>query len=313
VTAVRTGAADDEVRGHLLARLGRQQAVGYVASRLVSEEAVQRWSAELPGGAVGDLRGASGPVPRPMLHSWVLPPADDAESPGWLARMREVTSEFGYTHGLATNYSHEYAADIHVGDALTSRSWVDSVSERKQTHLGPGHFVTSCIQVQRADGRVVGTVHVRNLLFRPESRGGGTGRNGTPADSILASAGPAWTVHFGRELLTGHAAASLDLDPIHHDIDTARAAGFPDVVASSLTTLALVDRFAAMLLPRHAAAAIELRLGQVLIPDDNLVLSPVPGVPGEGGSLTITGRHARGVHVTAAVHQDVGLRRPGCR
>jgi hypothetical protein len=181
------------------------------------------------------------------------------------------------------------------------------VSERKQTRWGPGHFVASRIEVQRPDGRVVGTVQVRNLLFRPEPRAGDTERHGTPAGSIPAPAGPTWSVHFSRELLTGHAAASLDLDPIHHDIDTARAAGFPDVVASSLTTLALVDRFAAMLIPGHAALAIELRLGQVLIPGDDLLLSSAPGVPGQGRSLTITGRHARGVHVTAAVHQDAGL------
>jgi acyl dehydratase len=311
VSSAESAAADlagrgDDVRDGLLRELGRSHAVGSPSPRPVSAEAVRRWWATMPRIDGRSTSAPVGPVPRSMLHSWVLPDPDDDAAVGWLDRVRAVTARFGLTHGVATNYAHEYIADVQVGDRLTARSWIESVSDRKRTRLGTGHFVASCIEVRRGDD-VVGMVRVRNLLFRP-APATPSAAPPTPSgavDGSTAYAGSTWTVALDRDAVTGHSAAAFDLDPIHHNRRAAEAAGFPDVVATVMTTLALVDQVAGLVDPGVRVSAIAMRMGVVLLPGDELVLSSErrAGQPGED-SLLVVGRNGRGPHVTAVVRHD---------
>lgn len=61
-------------------------------------------------------------------------------------------------------------ADIHqpirVGDRLTSHERLAAISPERQTHLGPGHFVTTVTEIYGADGDLVATIENIALRYR---------------------------------------------------------------------------------------------------------------------------------------------------
>ena len=86
----------------------------------------------------------------------------------------------GYTSVVATDCEQEYLRPLRPGDRITFDAVIESVSERKTTKLGTGHFVTTRMDV-RADGELVGHAslphpQVRAGAARPkDARGAETG------------------------------------------------------------------------------------------------------------------------------------------
>ncbi|HLG92588.1 MAG TPA: bifunctional MaoC family dehydratase N-terminal/OB-fold nucleic acid binding domain-containing protein, partial [Acidimicrobiales bacterium] len=76
----------------------------------------------------------------------------------------------------ATNCEQEYHRYLRPGDRLVMESVIESVSERKQTALGPGYFVTTRSDYRDAVGELVGTMRFRVLKFRPAASGDGPAR-----------------------------------------------------------------------------------------------------------------------------------------
>ena len=76
-------------------------------------------------------------------------------------------SEAGYTGTLATNSELEFERYLRPGDRLESSIVVESISDRKNTALGFGYFVTWVTTYTVGPGEVVGRQRFRILKFQP--------------------------------------------------------------------------------------------------------------------------------------------------
>lgn len=76
--------------------------------------------------------------------------------------------EAGLIATLATNSEFEIYRYLKPGDHITSVMVIESVSERKQTRLGPGYFITWVTTYHDQDGEAVGRQMFRILKFIPD-------------------------------------------------------------------------------------------------------------------------------------------------
>jgi hypothetical protein len=76
--------------------------------------------------------------------------------------------EAGYIATLATNSEFEIMRYLHLGEVITSTMVIESVSDRKQTRLGPGYFITWVTTYRDEQGAVVGRQMFRILKFQPD-------------------------------------------------------------------------------------------------------------------------------------------------
>lgn len=80
--------------------------------------------------------------------------------------------EAGFTGTLASNSEFEFDRYLHPGEMVTSEGIIESVSDEKQTRLGPGYFVT-WVTTYRSGDEVVGRHRFRILKFKPPAGPGG--------------------------------------------------------------------------------------------------------------------------------------------
>jgi hypothetical protein len=76
--------------------------------------------------------------------------------------------EAGFIATLATNSEFEIVRYLRLGEVITSTMVIESISDRKQTRLGPGHFVTWVTTFRDEHGDVVGRQMFRILKFKPD-------------------------------------------------------------------------------------------------------------------------------------------------
>ena len=81
----------------------------------------------------------------------------------------KALDEVGYVGTLATNSELEFVRYLHPGDHLHVESRVESISNRKDTALGRGYFVTWGMTYLTNDGEIVGRQLFRVLKFDPRS------------------------------------------------------------------------------------------------------------------------------------------------
>jgi len=79
-----------------------------------------------------------------------------------------VFDEAGFVGTLATNSEFEIVRYLRPGDVVSATTTIESVSEEKQTRLGPGRFVTWATTYSDQCGEVVGRQRFRILKFKPE-------------------------------------------------------------------------------------------------------------------------------------------------
>ena len=78
-----------------------------------------------------------------------------------------MLDEAGFLGTLASNSEFEIERYLHLGEIVSSRTVIESISDEKLTRLGPGHFVTWVTTYRdEADG-VVGRQRFRILKFKP--------------------------------------------------------------------------------------------------------------------------------------------------
>lgn len=87
----------------------------------------------------------------------------ESDGPGALS----VLDEAGFVGTLASNSEFEIERYLHLGEDVSSSTVMESISEEKQTRLGPGHFVTWVTTYVAGDGEVVGRQRFRILKFKP--------------------------------------------------------------------------------------------------------------------------------------------------
>lgn len=154
-----------------------------VAPDPVNQPMIRHWSAAFEdhnpvyADAAFAARTRFGGVVAPplMLQTWTMPtpkitgiaerggsPVEGQRNP--LAPLDEA----GFIATLATNSEFEIVRYLHVGETVTATTVIESVSDRKQTRLGAGHFVTWTTTYRDADGEVVGRQSFRILKFKPD-------------------------------------------------------------------------------------------------------------------------------------------------
>jgi acyl dehydratase len=282
----------------------------------VSEHAIRTWCSAIGEDdplhhdpAAARQAGLPGVIAPPvMLQTWTIPTGSQARacSPALHARARALASEAGFDAVVATDYEQEYLRPVRPGDRLTERSWVDTVSERKATALGPGHFVTIAFEFHDQYGEPVGRMRARTLYFapnpvppRPAQLSSGRDREGAGRSLPALEVPLTWTLIITASL------ASNDHEPVHHDHEVARRQGLHDIIASIVTTAGLVTRYIGARAGSPARLRrLSLRLAQPAIPGDVLTLRGRTTDAPDGREVWVRGAHERGTHVTAVALLD---------
>lgn len=76
--------------------------------------------------------------------------------------------EAGFIATLATNSEFEIMRYLRLGEVITSTMVIESVSDQKQTRVGPGYFITWVTTYCDEQGAVVGRQTFRILKFKPD-------------------------------------------------------------------------------------------------------------------------------------------------
>lgn len=158
------GAAELEAR--LKAYEGRAAAVAGVGKDPVNEPMIRHWCE-----AMGDTNAAyTGPdavAPPTMLQAWTMGGLSGHEGRSdAYDELLGLLDEAGCTSVVATDCEQEYLRPLRPGDEITFDAVIESVSERKTTKLGTGHFVTTRMDV-RANGEPHGDAPVPDPQVRP--------------------------------------------------------------------------------------------------------------------------------------------------
>ena len=78
-----------------------------------------------------------------------------------------VLDDAGFTATLASNSEFEIERYLRLGDVVEATTVIESISDEKQTRLGPGYFVTWVTTYLDGDDAVVGRQRFRIFKFRP--------------------------------------------------------------------------------------------------------------------------------------------------
>jgi acyl dehydratase len=114
-------------------------------------------------------------APPLMLQTWTMATpritgiAERGGSPTDVSRAQvlNLLDEAGFVGTLASNSEFEIVRYLHLGEALTATTVLESVSPEKQTRLGTGHFVT-WVTTYTVGDEVVARQMFRILKFRAE-------------------------------------------------------------------------------------------------------------------------------------------------
>lgn len=122
---------------------------------------------------------------------------------------------------------------------------------------------------------------------------------------------PELDIPVDRAFIVAGAIASQDFEDVHHDPDAAVRRGAPDVFISINTSNGVVGRYITDWAgPAARLRSVALRLGMPLHPGDVLHLTgEVTDLDGSAATVTVTGSHARGMHLTATVSLELRTER----
>ncbi|WP_327300818.1 bifunctional MaoC family dehydratase N-terminal/OB-fold nucleic acid binding domain-containing protein [Streptomyces goshikiensis] len=164
-----TATADEEAaRFHELLRAfeGRPAAIAGRAKDAVNEPMIRHWC-EAMGDTSPAYTGPDAIAPPTMLQAWTMGGlSGHSDRSCAYDQLLALLDGEGCTSVVATDCEQEYLRPLRPGDAVTFDAVIESVSARKTTKLGTGHFVTTRMDV-RANGEPAGTHRFRILKYRP--------------------------------------------------------------------------------------------------------------------------------------------------
>jgi len=174
---------DAEALAAMRAMIGKPLGTPSVAPDPVNQPMIRHWATALedhnPVYVDPDFAKASrfgGIVAPPlMLQTWTMATpkiSGIAERGGapveFSMNPLTVLDEAGFIATLATNSEFEIVRYLRLGEVITSTMVIESVSDKKQTRLGPGHFITWITTYRDDRGEVVGRQMFRILKFKPD-------------------------------------------------------------------------------------------------------------------------------------------------
>lgn len=135
----------------------------------VNRPMIRHWC-EAMGDTHPAYEGEDAVAPPTMLQAWTM---GGLSARGGRFRAHDelfaLLDGAGYTSVVATDCEQEYLRALRPGDEITYDAVIESVSPRKTTKLGTGHFVTTRMDVL-ADGELAGTHRFRILKYAPADR-----------------------------------------------------------------------------------------------------------------------------------------------
>jgi uncharacterized OB-fold protein len=162
--AVRIGA--DALYARLKEYEGRAAATAGAGKDPVNEPMIRHWC-EAMGDANPAYQGPAAVAPPTMLQAWTMGGLSGHSGRAAAQdELFELLDGAGFTSVVATDCEQEYLRLLRPGDRITFDAVIESVSERKTTKLGTGHFITTRMDV-RADGELAGTHRFRILKYAP--------------------------------------------------------------------------------------------------------------------------------------------------
>ncbi|PBC83802.1 MULTISPECIES: bifunctional MaoC family dehydratase N-terminal/OB-fold nucleic acid binding domain-containing protein [unclassified Streptomyces] len=171
---------------------GRPTGTAGVGKDLVNEPMIRHWC-EAVGDANPAYRGPDAIAPPAMLQVWTMGGlSGHTDRSGAYGELSALLDGAGYTSIVATDCEQEYLRPLRPGDRVTFDAVIESVSERKTTKLGTGHFITTRMDI-RANGEPAGTHRFRVLKYAPEVRDpktAGRTRTQAPQQSDVADQKP---------------------------------------------------------------------------------------------------------------------------
>lgn len=130
---------------------GRPTGTAGVGKDLVNEPMIRHWC-EAVGDANPAYRGPDAIAPPAMLQAWTMGGlSGHTDRSGAYGELSALLDDAGYTSIVATDCEQEYLRPLRPGDRITFDAVIESVSERKTTKLGTGHFLTTRMDI-RANG-----------------------------------------------------------------------------------------------------------------------------------------------------------------
>jgi acyl dehydratase len=329
------GPVDRTLRDELVGFVGKSSGPPRLATERVNGPMIRQWCT-----ALGDrnpvyleadaaARTSFGELVAPptMLQSWThhdrrfpQPEADNAEEQLGLALIAA-----GFYGVVATRCRVRYARYLRPGERTSYESRVESVSERKQTALGAGYFITRTNTYRDQAAGVVGTIESTTLRYRPHAAGATAPPSEAPSGTrpatdpppapaapparpdalAVGQALPLARYEITTTLIVCGAIASCDFFAGHHDVRAARAMGQPDIFMNIMTSQGLVSRYLTDWSgPSGVLRGLDTRLGIANRPGDTLVfegtvdeLTQTPG--GTLAVIDLRGTIARGRHINA--------------
>ncbi|MET8679050.1 OB-fold domain-containing protein [Streptomyces sp. NPDC004647] len=157
---------DQDFYERIKAYEGRAAVTGGEGKDPVNEPMIRHWCE-----AMGDTgTGYPAVAPPTMLQVWTM--GGLSGHTGRSAAYDELFALLdgaGFTSVVATDCEQEYLRPLRPGERVTFDAVVESVSPRKATKLGTGHFVTTRMDV-RSEGGLAGTHRFRILKYAPARR-----------------------------------------------------------------------------------------------------------------------------------------------
>ncbi|WP_406512375.1 OB-fold domain-containing protein [Streptomyces sp. NBC_00161] len=169
-TADRAAGADAEEAARFLALLkafeGQSAATAGRGKDPVNLPMIRHWC-EAMGDADPAYTGPDAIAPPTMLQAWTMGGlSGHGDRSCAYDELLGLLDDAGCTSVVATDCEQEYLRPLRPGDTITYDAVIESVSPRKTTKLGTGHFVTTRMDV-RADGELAGTHRFRILKYAP--------------------------------------------------------------------------------------------------------------------------------------------------
>ncbi|MFJ3226339.1 bifunctional MaoC family dehydratase N-terminal/OB-fold nucleic acid binding domain-containing protein [Streptomyces sp. NPDC086783] len=161
---------NDDFTARLKAYEGRPAAATGVGRDPVNAPMIRHWC-EAMGDENPAYRGPDAVAPPTMLQVWTMAGlSGQAGRTGAYTELLGLLDDAGCTAVVATDCEQEYLRPLRPGDEVTFDAVIESVSERKRTRLGTGHFVTTRTDVRTGDGELAGTHRFRILKYAPARR-----------------------------------------------------------------------------------------------------------------------------------------------
>ena len=143
---------------------GRPAVTGGAGPDPVNSPMIRHWCE-----ALGHPVPADGTAPATMLQVWTMAGLGDRPRSGPYDELLAALDAAGFEAVVATDCEQEYRCPLRPGDRIAFDAVIESVSPRKTTKLGTGHFVTTRMDLRRG-AEPVGTHRFRILKYAPARR-----------------------------------------------------------------------------------------------------------------------------------------------